>query len=167
MKKQVLKMVVGFGLLMIGLVVLVSCVSGELSAVEATPIGAITAEARPKADAASLARWQGLGHRYTSLTLAARERAEKVETARWEAIGAYFAEVAREQLIRSQAANIARWEEMGAHYSKPNADVARWIGLSERYQLLTQIGREMSADSARWIAMGEFYQEAGLFGDGQ
>jgi hypothetical protein len=142
MNRQLLRTVLGFTLVVVGLLAIVSCVPGEYNNAEAASLAIIPADARAKADAASLARWDGLGEHYASLARAEIDRGASADVARWEARGAYFRKLAEVQSARGQAAGVARWIALGEHYTQQRA----------------QANEQMTADIARWIAKGERYQ---------
>lgn len=108
MSKQLVRIVVGTSILIIGLLAVVSCVPGDYQNVEAAGAGSFGEDARALADAASLARWQGLGRQFSAPTAAEYEPATAADAARWEARGAFYSEMAEVQLTRGQAASVAR-----------------------------------------------------------
>jgi hypothetical protein len=146
MNKQVLNKVVAVALIFVGVLAIAGCVPGELASVAASSIDAIAPADRELADAASVARWNGLGERYSAAAEGERVDADVAAIARWQAIGAYYEARSEGRLTRALATNAARWQAMGEFYA-PDAvgdksalspDVARWIGLGDTYQELQQ-----------------------------
>ena len=87
MNKQLVRIVVGLSILIIGLLVVVSCVPGDYQNVEAAGAGAITEDARALANAASFARWEALGQQYSAPAPADIGPTAFTDAARWEASG--------------------------------------------------------------------------------
>jgi hypothetical protein len=150
-KVIVLRMLL-ISLVIAGVVALVSCVPGDYNNVEAASAGlsVIPADARAKADAASVARWQGLGQQQALLARVELERGAIATAARWEAAGEFYENRTYAGLARAQAASNARWQAMGEHYGGAAAVTFP----------------EPDSDTARWMAMGEAYRQAGLAGEG-
>jgi hypothetical protein len=166
MRQRLVKIVVGLSLLFVGMLAIVSCVPGDYTNAEAASSSAVSAGVSARADAASLARWEGLGERYAALSRAEHKPDGSADVSRWQAKGEYFAALANTQLHRGQAASVARWQAKGEYYSTLNAkaavqldaDVLRWVAMGESYQQKTEAIEELGADAARWVALGERYQ---------
>jgi hypothetical protein len=140
MNRQLIKIVVGICILIVGLLAIVTYMPDNFLNVEAAEAGQdVSAEA---------ARWIGRG----DFHLAKADAALDVEAARWIGRGDYH-------LAKANAAldvEAARWIGRGDyHLAKANAaldvEAARWIGRVGSYERNAVTGQEVSDDAARWI----------------
>ena len=164
MNKKLVEIVIGMSIAIIGILAIVSCVPGEYVSAEAASSGEVPQHAQAQANAASQARWEGLGQKYIAPNRAENAKVGAADAARWEAKGASYDEMAKAQLNRGQEAAVARWQAIGVHFSASDAskgtgaDLARWVALGESYQAIGQTDLDLSADVARWVGLGECYK---------